>query len=330
MGKFEDRLFDTLLREHGHALTPAASPADRAARRHWGRWVAAAGTVAAVAAGVVVVQTVPFGDQPPAASAAAEVLTTAADRIGAADPVVQPGEYLYIEEHRWDMVSTQDGDKELTYLQENVIQTWVPYDRSQEWLQRSHNTDQRKWIEGSEADLPAPENPAVEELRAKCGYFHPEGGMKPCEFKGNWENPTPAFVAALPTDPQNLYDKLRSAMAEEGPSPDAAIVDFVQDSISRGLLPAGLRASLYRALALLPSLKISDRHANLDGRTGIALEIETHDRTQELIIDPTTGQYIGERETTTRDFGAVKAGTVTSYTALSTAVASEIGEPPTR
>jgi hypothetical protein len=80
----------------------------------------------------VVVQTVPFGDRPPFASAAAEVLTTAADRLDASDPVARPGEYLYIEEHRWDMVSSDDGGTVLTYLQGSVIQTWAPYDRSQE------------------------------------------------------------------------------------------------------------------------------------------------------------------------------------------------------
>jgi len=333
MGKFEDRLLDTLLRERGQALTAEASPAETpspAGRRHWGRWVAAAGTVAAVAAGVVVVQTVPFGDQPPVASAAAEVLTTAADRLGASDPVVKPGEYLYIEDHRWDMVTSDDGHQVLTYLQENVIQTWVPYDRSREWLQRSYNTGRRQWIQGCEADLPTPENTDVEELRAKCGDFHPEGGMKPCERKGNWQQPTPEFVAALPSDPQKLYDELRSAMADEGPGPDAAILDFVQDAISRGLMPAGLRANLYRALALLPALKVSDRNVNLDGRTGVGLGVETGDRKQEVIIDPATGQYIGEREATTRGFGAVKPGTVTSYTALSTGVATGLGEQPAR
>jgi hypothetical protein len=330
MSKFEDRLLDTLLREHGHELA-VAKPADLGyKRRHRGRWIAAAGTVAAVAAGVMVVQTVPFGDQPAVSSAVAEVLTTAADRIGASDPVVRPGQYLYVESHRWDLVSMEDGEKELTYLQESVIQLWVPYDRTQEWLQRSHNTGQRKWIQGSEADLADPNNQAVEEVRAKCGDFHPEGGMKPCEREGTWQEPTPEFVAELPSDPEDLYDELRDAMADEGPSPDAAILDFVQDSISRGLMPAELRANLYRALALMPSLKVSDRNANLDGRTGVGLGIETADRKQELIIDPTTGQFIGERETTTRAFGAVKAGTVTGYTALSTGVVDEMGAQPQR
>jgi hypothetical protein len=332
MGKFEDRLLDTLLREHGHALVAEESPTPKRAR-HLGRWVAAVGTVAAVVAGVVVVQTMPFGDQPAVSSAVAEVLTTAADRIGASDPVVRRGEYLYVESHRWDMVSREDGDTKLVYLQESITQTWVPYDRSQEWLQRSHNTNRREWIQGSEADLARlgldPDR-GVEELRARCGDFYPEGGMKPCEREGTWQEPTPEFVAALPSDPQELYDELRDAMADEGAGQDAGILDFVQDAISRGLMPAGLRANLYRALALMPALRISDRNANLDGRTGVGLGIETGDRKRELIIDPATGQFIGERETTTRGFGAVRPGTVTSYTALSTGVAAEIGAQPRR
>ncbi|MET0135125.1 MAG: CU044_5270 family protein [Kibdelosporangium sp.] len=337
MGRFEDRLLDTLLREHGHKLTVAQPPAATSAepgvrQRHWGRWVAAAGTVAAVTAGVVVVQTVPFGDRPAVSSAAAEVLTTAADRIGASDAVVGPGQYLYVESHRWDTVTRDSGDKVLIYLRESVTQTWIPHDRSQEWLQRERGTGQRKWIQGSDADLPggAPGDGKTEESRAKCGDFHPEGGMKPCERKGTWQEPTPEFVAALPADPRKLYDELREAMADEGAGADAGILDFVQDSISRGLMPAQLRANLYRALALLPSLQVSDRNANLDGRTGVALGIETGGRKRELIIDPATGQFIGERETTTQGYGAVVPGTVTGFTALSTGVAAEMGEQPRR
>jgi hypothetical protein len=327
MGRFEDRLLEELLHDHGQALAGAERPG-RARKRHAGRWVAAVGTVAAVASGVLVVQTV--GDQPAVPSAAAEVLTDAADKLGASDPVVRPGQYLYVESHEWGLATTDTGGKVLSYLQESVIQTWVPHDRSEEWLRRSHNTDKREWIQGSEADLTDTGDQGVEELRARCGDFYPEGGipegggMRPCEREGGWEEPTPEFVATLPSDPQQLHDRIREAMAEEGTGPDLAMLDFVQDAIGRGLLPAELRANLYRALALMPALKVSDRDANLDGRTGVGLGIEGAGRRHELIIDPATGQFIGERETAIRG-GQVPAGTVMYHTSLSTSVVDEAG-----
>jgi hypothetical protein len=329
MGRFEDQLLDRLLSEHGHTLVAAERPAPK---RHWGRWVAAVGTVAAVVAGFVVVQTVPFGNAPVASAAAVEVLNKAADKIGASDPVVAPGQYLYVESHRWDMVTSEMDGRTVSYLQESVTQTWVPHDRKQEWLQRSYATGKREWLQGSEADLPAmgidPDDRRREELRARCGDFHPEGGMEPCEWEGSWQNPTPKFVATLPSDPQELYDELLDVAEEDGDDPAATVLGFVDDAIQRGLMPASLRANLYRALAFVPELEISDRNVNLDGRVGIGLGIDHGGWRRELIIDPETGQFIGGRMTTTRDFVDAPAGTVMSYTSLSTAVVDRMGTEP--
>lgn len=331
MGKFEDQLLDTLLSEHGHALAVAERPTGEAPKRHWGRWAAAVGTVAAVVAGFIVVQAVP-GDAPVAAAAAAEVLNRAADKIGASDPVVAPGQYLYVESRRWDMATTEADGRTVSYLEENVTQTWVPHDRTQEWLQRTYVTGKREWLQGSEADLRAmgidPDDRRLEELRARCGDFHPEGGMRPCEWEGSWQNPTLEFVAALPSDPHELYDELLDVAEEDGDDPAVTVLGFVNDAIERGLMPAGLRANLYRALTFVPELEVSDRNANLDGRVGIGLGVEHDGWRRELIIDPVTGQFIGGRTTTTRGFGEIPAGTVVGYSSLSTAVVDRMGIEP--
>jgi hypothetical protein len=344
MGKFEDQLLDRLLSEHGHVLAAAAEhpgSTARAPKRHRARWVAAVGTVAAVAAGVLVVQA-PFGDGPVASAAAAEALNNAADKIGAADLPVSPGQYLYVESHSWDLSSyglakdrTSETERTVTFLQENVIQTWVPYDRTQEWMQRSYPTGQRTWLQGSEAELTAAgvdlDAQRPEERRAKCGDFHPEGGLRPCEREGSWQEPTPEFVAALPTDPEELYDELLDVAEEDGDDPATAVLTFVDGAIRRGLMPAALRANLYRALAFVPGLEINDRNANLDGRVGTSFGVERNGKREELIIDPKTGQYIGGRTITERGFpGEVPPGTVTSSSSLSTAIVDELGALPGR
>lgn len=68
--------------------------------------------------------------------------------------------------------------------------------------------------------------------------------------------------------------------------------------------PPNLRVALYRALALAPALQVTDTTANLGGRTGIALGMDT-DGTRHNIIDQTTGQFIGEREVNTQNRGRI-------------------------
>lgn len=85
---------------------------------------------------------------------------------------------------------------------------------------------------------------------------------------------------------------------------------------------ASKRAVLFEAIALLPRIQITHDTAVHDGRTGTAFSVEpTDDRDRlEIIMDPATGRYIGEREVTTTAMGAVPPGTKVSYTAVETHV----------
>jgi hypothetical protein len=310
----------------------AAEPAETGKpKRHWGRWVAAGVTVAALVATALVVQTV--GDKP-VSSAAAQVLNSAADKIGASDPVVKPGQYLYIESDSWNTSTIALPEKSLTYLRETLAQQWVPADRTQEWLLRSAGTGVRKWIVGSEADLAALGNPEDEgrepEVRAKCGDYYLNPGEQPCQRPGSWQQPTAEFLNSLPTDPKQLYDRLRKDTEGRGQDPDLEMVVYVADAIRTGLVPAKVRANLYRALALVPALEISEQNANLAGRTGIALGVNRAGTKQEMIIDSATGQFIGERQTATAAFGDVPAGTVTGFSSVNVDVSDKIGDKPAR
>ncbi len=69
---------------------------------------------------------------------------------------------------------------------------------------------------------------------------------------------------------------------------------------------------------------MTDEAANLDGRQGVALGMtDPSGQTEEIIIDPATGAFIGEREVA--DHGAVMG-----FTAVHSGVADEIGVKPTR
>jgi hypothetical protein len=319
------------------ARTPAPSaPPAAHPRRRRGWWAAAIGTVVAVVAGVLVVQTVQFEDSMPSA-AAAEKLNSAADKITSVDEPLGPGQYRYIATHAWWMatIANKPPKRSYSYLAENLLETWVPADQKQEWLWRRDVTGARKWVSGTEAQARADGYPIDEagwpegEWRAPCGdWFAEEEGREPCSQPGSWGLPDAEFLAALPRDPDRLYDRLRADTSGKGSDPDLEMVVCVADLLRTALAPADLRASLYRVLAKVPGMQITEQVANLDGQRGTAFGVSAKGMRHDVIIDPATGQFIGERQVTEEGFEGVPAGTVTEYTSVSTAVVSGMGVTP--
>ncbi|HEV2783247.1 MAG TPA: CU044_5270 family protein [Actinophytocola sp.] len=296
-------------------LTGVAEPAPRRYRARLAA-AAAAAVVAALVAGLLVVQT---GSAPPRASAAAEALNSAADRIGASDPPIGPGQYRYVSTHAWWLSMFMLEPRGFSYLAENLIEAWVPADQRQRWLERRTVTGARKWVRGTEAEARAAGVP-IEEAPPPSEEWNapPSGG---------WQRPNEQWLAGLPRDPQQLYDRL-AADAPDNDRGDTELLVYAADALRSGLVPADVRAALYRALAKLPGLEITDRLANLDGRTGTAFGMSDGDIRHEIIIDPETGAFIGERETTVRDQDGLTAGTVLAYTSVTTAVVDAAGARP--
>jgi hypothetical protein len=301
-------------------VTPAPEPRPK---RRWGWWVGSAATVAAVTAGVLVVQTVQLDTTIP--SAAAEQLNSAADRTGATDEPLGPGQYRYIATHAWWMASGGD----FAYLAENLLETWVPADQEQDWLWRRDVTGATKRLSGQAVRVHETAWPEGE-WRAPCGdWFAVSEGRTPCSQEGSWQVPTAEFLAALPRNPDRLYERLRGDTEGKGSDADLEVVVYVADVLRTGLVPADLRAALYRALAKVDGLQITERVANVDGRRGTAYGISAAGRRHDVIVDPATGQFIGERQLTEDGYDDIPAGTVTEYTSVTTTVVPGIGVAPT-
>jgi hypothetical protein len=172
---------------------------------------------------------------------------------------------------------------------------WVPADRDAEWQWTRTRTGEVRWISGDPATLP-PElgdlaEPMTEVLRAPGGRFYGEA------IPEGWGNPTPAFVAGLPRDPARLYDRLAVDAAGE-PAPRWTTLDNAATALHTGLLPADLRAALCKALALVPGIRVVDGTADLDGRGGVGFGVtDDYGFVHEIIVDPQTGRFIGERST---------------------------------
>jgi hypothetical protein len=297
---------------------------DARRRRPLRRWLAAAAAVAVLAAGGVLAQTVLFST---ATAQAQEVLTSAADVAARAkDPVLAPGQYRYVATHAWWMKTIGKERRSFSFLNENLIETWIPADPNGEWLRRRRETGNRKWVTGSEAEARAAGAGAMIEgtpwpdQRAKGGNF-----VENAPEHGNWQFPKPAFLASLPTDPEQLYERL----GEDSGGGKQSLV-YAADALRSGLMPAAARANLLRALTYLPGLDVTDGAADLDGHKGVALGISEDGERQEIILNPSTGEVIGEREVSDSMFADIPKGTVTSYSSITTAVVDHIGAKPTR
>jgi hypothetical protein len=296
-------------------------------------WLMSAAAVAALVAGILAGPSflrTNTGDGPePGAVAEPAAVTAVADlllRASAAptgDVVLKPGQYLYVLDRTLVMSSADDCLNpciEWAYLTDETYQTWVPGDPAQDWMQRRTSSGVKKWLKGTPADLVGmPQDLVLGEWKAVDGnYFGP---MKP-----SFENPTPAYLATLPRNPRQLYAALR---AQAGSSQPAAILQVVSGGLESGLIPADMRKAVYRALTYLPSLRVIGKATDLDGRPGVALGVadsETNSWTDEIIINPTTGQYLGFRTVATADWDGIKSGTVIGNSAVTTKVVGGLGQ----
>lgn len=296
---------------------PSAKPSELSARRpHRTRiWLtsgAAAVVVAALIGGDVVGLA---GWRGGATAQAAEVLNNAAQTtIKTADPVVGPGQYLRIKStNMWSTETWEEDGSKYQWLDTEKFDMYIPADRSAEWVWERSGRVPTTFFDAKTEDYVLKRNiqPHPELLRASNGAFY--GGS------GGWLS---TDLSSFPRDPYRLLNSIYKQTLGQGQSVDGEALVFIADLLRTGVVPADLRAALYKAAAMIPGVTITEGQANLDGRTGIAIgrTEESSDGRQEIIIDPETGLLIGERVVLTQAYGVMPAGTVMSWTAVETSV----------
>ena len=260
-------------------------------RRLW--YVAAVG---AAAAAVYAVAGVPWGSPGPsgplgASPAAAAVLDRAASVVPV-DPPARGEQYWAIRTVGTTasgaaLTDPTGGTESLaTYLVTGDRVDYVAVDGSRP-----------TWTESTKAIR-------VTQLSGPPDFGRPErstsawtSNLTPADIPPAWQVPSPAFLASLPRDATALRERLYADSAGRGPSADGEAVVYVADVLRSGLVPADLRAALYRVLETVPGVEITDAQATIDGRTGTAIgRFESvQGLRQELVIDPASGEVMGER-----------------------------------
>lgn len=242
--------------------------------------------------------------------------------------MVGPGQYLKIQTTELIGSGMQAADGSDVSWQETIGgQVYVPASREDEWV---WNREDRVPLESSSeaakalaAKLAAMRKARQSEgqpllvgiVRAPGGAFY---GNKPAVIIG-----TPIKDAgSLPRDPQALLDIIYERTKGAGKSRENAAFVAIADGLRGGAVPAGLRATLYKAAALIPGAIVGDRQATIDGRTGIAIGIPSPDGglRDDIIIDPASGLVIGEQDVLLKDYPGSPAGTVVSWTSVRTSV----------
>ena len=249
------------------------------------------------------------------AAAAAALSDAAAVTIKTSDLVVGAGEYLKVSTLAvYTGTGVDAKGRGAAYSVTQNGQMYIPSNRADDWVWvREPSTVAKTFGPASEQAAAAAtksESKRLEILRAA---------------KGAWYNgkSTEWGFDTLPLDPQQLLNYIYRTTVGQGVSADGEALVFIADTLRSGVVPADLRAALYKAAAGIPGVTISDRAATLDGATGIAFgRDEGNGIRQEIIIDPITGLMIGERRVLLRDdiMPGVSAGESIGWTTVSTTV----------
>lgn len=221
--------------------------------------VAVAGTAAAaVAGGIVLVRQDGDANTPRmAALSAAQLLHKAADRsraAGAGMPIPSNDQYVYTK----------------TY----ITRTYVKDGRTKTWTDESWTS-----VDGSKPSR-----------RQEFGKIHNDPPLGKHEVM--WPPTEYAKLAKWPTDPDKLLKLLR--MDNTGAMADmSAFTNACQFFAVPRVMPPGLEAATFEAVAKIPGIRIDHQAVDALGRRGIAVSYPKNDFA--FIFDSKTYGYLGVR-----------------------------------
>ncbi|REF00385.1 CU044_5270 family protein [Thermomonospora umbrina] len=152
------------------------------------------------------------------------------------------------------------------------------------------------------------------------------------------------FLLALPTDPTALLARLDQVIDREGgeaPNAEARAsraFTIMEIWLREVALPSDLRRGMYEALRRIPGVKFEGRAADVAGRPGVTFyRIEEGYLRSEILMNPTTHEYMGYRSIAIRDHvsrgtdstRSIKKGHVMGWGAVTrAAIVDEQGRRP--
>jgi hypothetical protein len=264
--------------------------------KHRRRWALALGGVAAVAAVLIAVLVLlPTGSGGPSPAAAAALDRLA--RLVAAQPLTpQPGQYLYVgsEAENAAYMESRIGACETLVPQRRQI--WIGTDGSGliretsgpgHWVNRATCLRiERKYGPKSEVRFELSRHSGDQWFAPQCLSLKPSNRV-------DW--------STLSSDPQVLLQQMRQL--DGGPPTPGEDFQHIGDFLRETDAPPAVRATLLRAAALIPGVKLLGTVRDHDGRLGTGFSYPsqgpyvTKGSSSELIFDQQTGELLGEQGT---------------------------------
>lgn len=216
------------------------------------------------------------------AAQAADVLGQAA--IHASDPPAKPSQY-------WEITRTgttwySDEDHRGFLVRTTHIEYVAVDGRRPSWFVREQAQTIRQ--------LFGPTPPAPMTWAAGDSWT---SNLSPEQKPSWWSEPSPSWFASLPRDVDELRALLYADTEGHGNNHDDEAFIYVADVLRSGVVPADLRSALYNVLKTIPGTTVTERQVTMeDGRSGVAIgRNDIFGSHNELVIDPKTGEVIGER-----------------------------------
>jgi hypothetical protein len=208
---------------------------------------------------------------------AAALLDEAADELIASETGVGPGQWVHV-------VSEMDYAHSGGQVGDRVDEFYIPYDIRDDWY--------RVW--GGRASVQ--EEPVVEVVAGGVS----EQERDPRAPDAGWFFPTPEFIATVPRDTEELRADLYAIhrrSVTDGNGAHRQIWGTVQTILNGGngqVLPADVRAGIYRVLATFPGVLVEE-DVELGGREGVGFGRVDSGIVFQIVIDVENGQYLGTR-----------------------------------
>jgi hypothetical protein len=146
-----------------------------------------------------------------------------------------------------------------------------------------------------------------------------------------WARHDYPYLKKLPTDAKGMLAAIRRSVGQPSPS-DLQVWRAVGDMLAESYLPPAQRAAVFRAAKLIPGVTVVPGARDAADRTGVAVARidEGTGVRAEIIFDPKTYLYLGEREfVVDAAKAAAPVGSQISATAeLSVTVVDTAPKPP--
>jgi hypothetical protein len=253
---------------------------------------------------IVLAATIGLGRDPESAGAAT-VLRDAARKLEAASATpLGAGQYWYVEQRGHTLAEgANTGSASYAALTTMVHKLWIGRDgsgrivRTDEDPQWITPADHDRWVA---AGAPPFTGGGIDEQEAPGQLTFPFGSRVL----------TYDELRALPTDPAALAPMVAAAAIGNSWSAAWEQLDLIAELMRSTPLAPAQSAALYEVASRLPGIELVGPTRDSIGRPGVGVAVASNGFREELVLDPATGQLLGEFQTNLEARDDLPAGTI--------------------